>query len=172
MDDKSKNDFELSSKISNDKSERPLDKNDDDDIKNISNDQKRKIIFFDLSNINLTNEQRKFSIEINKRSFENNFYINNIDQSISYVIPYKNICPITMFLFLGIPFIISLFSNKKYVEYRGKPCQFSEADFYLIIDGYGNYHICKYEKKYFDVHSNFYVLKRFKKNISTLFSNI
>ncbi len=172
MDDKSKNDFELSSKISNDKSERPLDKNDDDDIKNISNDQKRKIIFFDLSNINLTNEQRKFSIEINKRSFENNFYINNIDQSISYVIPYKNKCPITMFLFLGIPFIISLFSNKKYVEYRGKPCQFSEADFYLIIDGYGNYHICKYEKKYFDVHSNFYVLKKFKKNISTLFSNI
>ena len=172
MNEKSRNDFELSSKISSDKSERPLNLNNDDDRKDIVDVEKKKKNFFDLSNINLTNEQRTFSIEVNKRSFENNFYINNIDQSISFVIPYKKICPITMFLFLGIPFIISLFSNKKYVEYRGKPCLFSEADFYLIIDGYGNYHICKFEKKYFDVHSNFYVLKKFKKNISNLFSNI
>ena len=173
MDEKSKNDLELSSKgVSNDKSERALNNNIDNDIKNISNNENRKKIFFDPSNINITNEQRTYSIGINKRSFENNFYMNNIDQYISYVIPYKNKCSVTMFLFLGIPFIISLFSNKKYVEYRGKPCQFTEADFYLIIDSYGNYHICKYEIKYFNINSNFYVLKKFKKSISTLFSNI
>jgi hypothetical protein len=55
-----------------------------------------------------------------------------------------------MFLLLGIPYIITRFSNKKLIEWRGEPCNFQEAKFYLIIDGYGNYHICNFTKKYFN----------------------
>jgi cation-transporting ATPase 13A3/4/5 len=185
MNEKMDEGIELSSKISNERSERLLNKN------NSNGDEKKKIIenilsqdskikrltgkntYFDLSNINASTEQKTYAVNINKRDYDNNFYINNIDQSIAYVIPYKKKCPLIIFIFLGIPYLITLFSNKKYVEYRGIPCHFDEAEFYLIIDGYGNYHICHFTKKYFDIHfSNDNFFNKFKKNIPTLFSNI
>ena len=185
MNEKMDEDIELSSKISNERSERLLNKN------NSNGEEKKKIIenilsqdskikrltgkntYFDLSNINASIEQKTYAVNINKRDYDNNFYINNIDQSIAYVIPYKKKCPLIIFIFLGIPYLITLFSNKKYVEYRGIPCHFDEAEFYLIIDGYGNYHICHFTKKYFGVHfSNDNFFNKFKKNIPTLFSNI
>ena len=105
---------------------------------------------------------------------QNNIYINNIDQSISFVIPYKYKCSIYMFIFLGIPYIITKFSNRKLIEWRSEPCKVAEADFYLIVDGYGNYHICNFTKKTFS--PNFNAENRIKgydnKYISTLFSSI
>ena len=46
MNEKSRNDFELSSKISSDKSERPLNLNNDDDRKDIVDVEKKKKKFF------------------------------------------------------------------------------------------------------------------------------
>ena len=68
-----------------------------------------------------------------------------------------------------------MFSNKKLIEWRGEPCQFQDAKFYLIIDGYGNYHICHFTKKFFNTHfkSNNHIRGfRTKKNIPTIFSSI
>ena len=79
-----------------------------------------------------------------------------------------------MFIFLGIPYLITKCSNRKLIEWRSEPCKVSEADFYLIIDGYGNYHICKFTRKSFN--PNFNAENRIKgydnKYISTLFSSI
>ena len=54
--------------------------------------------YFDKNKIDLTEDQKKFSVTLIKRNYNNNVYLNNIDQSISYVIPYKYKCPIYMFL--------------------------------------------------------------------------
>ena len=79
-----------------------------------------------------------------------------------------------MFLLLGIPYIITKFSNRKLIEWRGEPCKVKDAKFYLIVDGYGNYHICHFTKKYFNI--NFNAENRLKglnkKYIPTLFSSI
>ena len=144
-------------------------------------DNKRKLSkltkgsFYDRSKMALTDKQRLYLINITKRNYDNNIYLNNTDQSISFVIPYKYNYPLFIFLLLGIPYIITRFSNKKLIEWRGEPCRFHEAKFYLIIDGYGNYHICKFTKKYFNTHfknSNHIRGFRSKKHISTLFSSI
>ena len=133
-----------------------------------------KKTYYDKSKINLTPEQKQYKVNITKRNLNNNIYINNIDQSISFVIPYKYKCSIYMFIFLGIPYLITKFSNRKLIEWRSEPCRVSEADFYLIVDGYGNYHICKFTKKFFN--PNFSADNRIKgydnKYISTLFSSI
>ena len=133
-----------------------------------------KKTYYDKSKINLTPEQKQYKVNIIKRNYDNNIYINNIDQSISFVIPYKYKCSIYMFIFLGIPYIITKLSNRKLIEWRGEPCRVSEADFYLIVDGYGNYHICNFNKKSFN--PNFNAENRIKgydnKYISTLFSSI
>ena len=71
-----------------------------------------KKTYYDKSKINLTPEQKQYKVNIIKRSYNNNIYINNIDQSISFVIPYKYKCSIYMFIFLGIPYIITKFSNR------------------------------------------------------------
>ena len=130
--------------------------------------------YYDKSKINLTPEQRQYRVNILKRNLNNNIYINNIDQSIYFVIPYKYKCSIYMFIFLGIPYLITKCSNRKLIEWRSEPCKVSEADFYLIIDGYGNYHICKFTRKSFN--PNFNAENRIKgydnKYISTLFSSI
>ena len=144
-------------------------------------DNKRKLsrltkgAFYDNNKLLLTQQQRLFLVNIIKRNYDNNIYLNNTDQSISFVIPYKYKCPLFMFLLLGIPFIITKFSNKKLIEWRGEPCSFHEANFYLIIDGYGNYHICNFTKKYFNIHfktCNQLRGFRTKKHIPTLFSSI
>ena len=133
-----------------------------------------KKTYYDKSKINLTPEQKQYKVNIIKRSYNNNIYINNIDQSISFVIPYKYKCSIYMFIFLGIPYIITKFSNRKLIEWRSEPCKVAEADFYLIVDGYGNYHICNFTKRTFS--PNFNAENRIKgydnKYISTLFSSI
>ena len=55
-------------------------------IKNIlSQDSKIKRLtgkntYFDLSNINASTEQKTYAVNINKRDYDNNFYINNMDQ--------------------------------------------------------------------------------------------
>ena len=149
--------------------------------KSFIQDNKRKLskltkgAFYDNSKMFLSGQQRLYLINIIKRNYDNNIYLNNTDQSISFVIPYKYHCPLFMFLLLGIPYIITRFSNKKLIEWRGEPCNFQEAKFYLIIDGYGNYHICNFTKKYFNTHfKNGSQLRGFgnKKQISTLFSSI
>ena len=133
-----------------------------------------KKTYFDKSKINLTQQQKQYKVNIIKRNYKNNIYLNNIDQSISYVIPYKYTCSIYMFLLLGIPYIITKFSNRKLIEWRGEPCKVKDAKFYLIVDGYGNYHICNFTKKYFNI--NFDAENRLKgfnnKYIPTLFSSI
>ena len=130
--------------------------------------------YYDKSKINLTPEQKQYRVNIIKRNLNNNIYINNIDQSIYFVIPYKYKCSIYMFIFLGIPYLITKCSNRKLIEWRSEPCKVSEADFYLIIDGYGNYHISKFTRKSFN--PNFNAENRIKgydnKYISTLFSSI
>ena len=148
--------------------------------KNLILENKKKLTrltsktYYDKSKINLTPEQKQYKVNIIKRSYNNNIYVNNIDQSISFVIPYKYKCSIYMFIFLGIPYIITKFSNRKLIEWRSEPCKVSEADFYLIVDGYGNYHICNFTKKCFN--PNFNAENRIKgydnKYISTLFSSI
>ena len=134
----------------------------------------RKKTYYDKNKINLTIQQKQYKVNIIKRNYNNNIYLNNIDQSISFVIPYKYTCSIYMFLFLGIPYIITLFSNRKLIEWRGEPCEVKDANFYLIVDGYGNYHICNFTKKRFN--TNFSAESRIKgydnKCISTLFSSI
>ena len=79
-----------------------------------------------------------------------------------------------MFIFLGIPYLITKLSNRKLIEWRSEPCKVREADFYLIVDGYGNYHICNFTKKCFT--QNFNAENRLKgydnKYISNLFSSI
>ena len=142
-------------------------------------DNKRKLsrlskgAFYDNTKMLLTKQQRLFLVNIIKRNYDNNIYLNNTDQSISFVIPYKYHCPLFMFLLLGIPYIITKFSNKKLIEWRGEPCNFLEAKFYLIIDGYGNYHICNFTKKFFSTHfRNQLRGYRTKKHITTLFSSI
>ena len=133
-----------------------------------------KKTFYDESKIILTQQQKQYKVNIIKRNYNNNIYLNNTDQSISFVIPYKYKCSIYMFLFLGIPYIITKFSNRKLIEWRGEPCKVKDAKFYLIVDGYGNYHICNFTKKHFNF--NFNVENRLKgydnKYISTLFSSI
>ena len=133
-----------------------------------------KKTYYDKSRINLTQQQKQYKINIIKRNYNNNIYLNNIDQSISFVIPYKYTCSVYMFLLLGIPYIITLFSNRKLIEWRGEPCKVKDANFYLIVDGYGNYHICNFTKKHFN--TNFCAENRLKgydnKYISTLFSSI
>ena len=133
-----------------------------------------KKTYFDKSRINLTQQQKQYKVNIIKRNYNNNIYLNNTDQSISFVIPYKYKCSIYMFLLLGIPYIITKFSNRKLIEWRGEPCKVKDANFYLIVDGYGNYHICNFTKKHFNI--NFNVENRLKgfdnKYISTLFSSI
>jgi hypothetical protein len=134
-----------------------------------------KNAFYDNTKMFLTQKQKLYIVNIIKRNYDNNIYLNNTDQSIAFVIPYKYHCPLFMFLLLGIPYIITRFSNRKLIEWRGEPCKFQEAKFYLIIDGYGNYHICNFTKKYFNLHfNNCNQLKGFrtKKNIPTLFSSI
>ena len=133
-----------------------------------------KKTYYDKSRINLTQQQKQYKVNIIKRNYNNNIYLNNIDQSISFVIPYKYKCSVYMFLLLGIPYIITLFSNRKLIEWRGEPCKVQDANFYLIVDGYGNYHICNFTKKHFN--TNFSAENRLKgfdnKYISTLFSSI
>ena len=133
-----------------------------------------KKTYYDKSKINLTLQQKQYKVNIIKRNYNNNIYLNNTDQSISFVIPYKYKCSIYMFLLLGIPYIITKFSNRKLIEWRGEPCKVKDANFYLIVDGYGNYHICNFTKKHFN--TNFNVENRLKgfdnKYISTLFSSI
>ena len=133
-----------------------------------------KKTYYDKSKINLTPQQKQYKINIIKRNYNNNIYLNNIDQSISFVIPYRYTCSIYMFLLLGIPYIITKFSNRKLIEWRGEPCRVKDANFYLIVDGYGNYHICNFTKKHFN--TNFSAENRLKgydnKYISTLFSSI
>jgi len=153
---------------------------DEKTTENLILENKRKLTrltkktYYDKSKINLTPEQKQYKINIIKRNYNNNIYINNIDQSISFVIPYKYKCSIYMFIFLGIPYIITKCSNRKLIEWRSQPCRVSEADFYLIVDGYGNYHICNYTKKCFS--PNFSAENRLKeydnKYIPTLFSSI
>ena len=58
----------------------------------------RKNPYYDKSKINLSPEQRKYTVNIIKRNYNNNIYLNNIDQSISFVIPYKYKCSLYMFL--------------------------------------------------------------------------
>ena len=131
--------------------------------------------FYDSSKMFLSEQQRLYLINIIKRNYDNNIYLNNTDQSISFVIPYKYHCPLFIFLLLGIPYIITRFSNKKLIEWRGEPCKFHEAKFYLIIDGYGNYHICNFTKKYFNTHfktNNRLKGFRNKRHIPTLFSSV
>ena len=144
-------------------------------------DNKRKLskltkgAFYDSNKLFLSTQQRLYLINIIRRNYDNNIYLNNTDQSISFVIPYKYHCPLYMFFLLGIPYIITMFSNKKLIEWRGEPCQFQDAKFYLIIDGYGNYHICHFTKKFFNTHfkSNNHIRGfRTKKNIPTIFSSI
>ena len=134
----------------------------------------KKNTYYDKSRINLTTEQKQYEVNIIKRNYDNNIYINNIDQSISFVIPYKYKCNIYMFIFLGIPYLITKLSNRKLIEWRSEPCKVREADFYLIVDGYGNYHICNFTKKCFT--QNFNAENRLKgydnKYISNLFSSI
>ena len=133
-----------------------------------------KKTYYDKSRINLTPQQKQYKINIIKRNYNNNIYLNNIDQSISFVIPYRYKCSIYMFLLLGIPYIITKFSNRKLIEWRGEPCRVKDANFYLIVDGYGNYHICNFTKKHFNI--NFSAENRLKgydnKYISTLFSSV
>ena len=133
-----------------------------------------KKTFYDKSRINLTPLQKQYKVNIIKRNYNNNIYLNNIDQSISFVIPYKYKCSIYMFLLLGIPYIITKFSNRKLIEWRGEPCRVKDANFYLIVDGYGNYHICNFTRRHFV--TNFSAENRLKgfdnKYISTLFSSI
>ena len=136
----------------------------------------RRSTVFDKGAMSLSQEQRQYIVAINKRNYDNNFYLNNIDQSIAYVIPYKYKCSAMMFLLLGIPYIIAKVSNKKFAEIRGVPCPVKEAEFYLIIDEYGNYHICEFSKKMLDAQ---YSLKTDNKgevksseSITTLYSNI
>ena len=133
-----------------------------------------KKTYYDKSRINLTPQQKQYKVNIIKRNYNNNIYLNNIDQSISFVIPYKYKCSIYMFLLLGIPYIITKFSNRKLIEWRGEPCRVKDANFYLIVDGYGNYHICNFTKKHFNTRFN--AENRLKgydnKYISTLFSSI
>ena len=153
---------------------------DEKTAENLILENKRKLTrltkktYYDKSQINLTQEQKRYKVNITKRNYNNNIYINNIDQSISFVIPYKYKCNIYMFIFLGIPYIITKFSNRKLIEWRSEPCRVTEADFYLIIDGYGNYHICNFTKKGFT--PNFSAENRIKgydnKYIPTLFSSI
>ena len=153
---------------------------DEKSAENLINENKKKLTrltnktYYDKSKINLTPEQNRYKVNIIKRNLNNNIYINNIDQSIYFVIPYKYKCSIYMFIFLGIPYIITKFSNRKLIEWRSEPCKVPEADFYLIIDGYGNYHICNFTKKCFN--PNFNAENRIKgydnKYISTLFSSI
>ena len=153
---------------------------DEKTAENLILENKRKLTrltkktYYDKSQINLTQEQKRYRVNITKRNYSNNIYINNIDQSISFVIPYKYKCNIYMFIFLGIPYIITKFSNRKLIEWRSEPCRVVEADFYLIIDGYGNYHICDFTKKGFT--PNFSAENRIKgydnKYIATLFSSI
>ena len=131
--------------------------------------------YFDKNKIDLTEDQKKFSVTLIKRNYNNNVYLNNIDQSISYVIPYKYKYPIFIYLLFGIPFLITKISNRKLIQWRGIPCHFTEANFYLIIDGYGNYHICNFTKRNF--FTNFgteNTISGFnkKKHIPTIFSNI
>ena len=144
-------------------------------------DNKRKLskltkgAFYDKNQLFLSEQQRLHMVNILKRNYDNNIYLNNTDQSISFVIPYKYHCPLFMFFLLGIPYIITKFSNKKLIEWRGEPCKFQEAKFYLIIDGYGNYHICHFTKKFFNTHfksSNLIRGFRTKKHIPTIFSSI
>ena len=133
-----------------------------------------KKIYYDKSRIILTPQQKQYKVNIIKRNYNNNIYLNNIDQSISFVIPYKYKCSIYMFLLLGIPYIITKFSNRKLIEWRGEPCSVKDANFYLIVDGYGNYHICNFTRKHFN--TSFSAENRIKgydnKYISTLFSSI
>ena len=149
--------------------------------KSFIQDNKRKLsrltkgAFYDNSILFLSEQQRLYLVNIIKRNYDNNIYLNNTDQSISFVIPYKYHCPLYMFLLLGIPYLITRFSNKKLIEWRGEPCRFQDAKFYLIIDGYGNYHICKFTKKYFNTHfktNNQLRGFRSKRHIPTLFSSI
>ena len=132
--------------------------------------------FYDSSRMFLSEQQKLYVVSVIKRNYDNNIYLNNTDQAISFVIPYKYKCPLFMFLLLGIPYIITFFSNKKLIEWRGEPCKFHEAKFYLIIDGYGNYHICNFTKKFFNTHfKSANRLKGFgstKKHIPTLFSSV
>ena len=184
-----KKEIELSSKgsnspkITNKKKSRTLYKYNKHNEKNTDDlilETKRKLsrltkkTYYDKSKINLTPQQKQFKVNIIKRNYNNNIYLNNIDQSISFVIPYKYKCSVYMFLLLGIPYIITKFSNRKLIEWRGEPCRVKDAKFYLIVDGYGNYHICNFTKKYFNInfsHEN--RLKGFdKKYISTLFSSM
>ena len=135
---------------------------------NSSNDQKpkkRRSTLFDRALMSISIEQRRYRVNLVKRNYENNFYLNNIDQSIAFVIPYKYTCSVWTYLLFGIPFIISKCSNKKFCEIRGTPCAVPEAEFYLIIDEYGNYHICDLVKKHFDS-------KPTSSNITTTYTNI
>ena len=185
-----KKEIELSSKgssnspnIQNKKKSRTLYKYNKYNEKNVEElilETKRKLsrltkkTYYDKSKINLTPQQKQFKVNIIKRNYNNNIYLNNIDQSISFVIPYKYKCSIYMFLLLGIPYIITNFSNRKLIEWRGEPCRVKDAKLYLIVDGYGNYHIRNFTKNYFN--TNFNAENRLKwfdkKYISTLFSNM
>ena len=90
---------------------------------NSSNDQKpkkRRSTLFDRALMSISIEQRRYRVNLVKRNYENNFYLNNIDQSIAFVIPYKYTCSVWTYLLFGIPFIISKCSNKKCCEIKTK----------------------------------------------------
>ena len=90
--------IELEEKFSSERaSKRRLTGNSGDEGKKKSSTKRRSTIF-DKAYLSLTLEQRKFRVNIIKRNYDNNFYLNNIDQSIAFVIPYKYKCSIWMFL--------------------------------------------------------------------------
>lgn len=168
--------IELEERFSSERaSKRRLTGNSGDEGKKKSSTKRRSTIF-DKAYLSLTLEQRKYRVNIIKRNYDNNFYLNNIDQSIAFVVPYKYKCSIWMFLLLGIPYIIAMCSNKKFAELRGIPCRVKEAEFYLIIDEFGNFHICHFEKKSFSSQTSLTANDNGEitstESITTFFSNI
>ena len=127
-------------------------------------------------NIALTPSQINHSIPISHRTYNNNLYQNNIDQSIAYVIPYKYKCNIWLYIPLFIPYLISKLSTKLYTSWQATPCHVSQVDFYLIIDEYGKYHICSFMRKHFNKQQSLIETQNGERiaveSITTFYSNI
>ena len=127
-------------------------------------------------NITLTPSQVNHSIPISHRTYNNNLYQNNIDQSIAYVIPYKYKCNIWLYIPLFIPYLITKLSTKLYTSWQATPCHVSQVDFYLIIDEYGKYHICSFMRKHFNKQQSLIETQNGERiaveSITTFYSNI
>ena len=127
-------------------------------------------------NITLTPSQLNHSIPISHRTYNNNLYQNNIDQSIAYVIPYKYKCNIWLYIPLFIPYLITKLSKKLYTSWQATPCHVSQVDFYLIIDEYGKYHICSFMRKHFNKQQSLIETQNGERiaveSITTFYSNI